>query len=94
MSRTRDGQLHWTSHDLGWRAWATELYPDDPMPPYYQLTKVATNQAVRTIALFRPRGKYGDKRAEIGIAGNLAEAKAKAQEDYERRQVREHLKQI
>lgn len=90
----QDGMLHWGSvGDGNWRAWAPDLYPDDKMPPYYRLTKVVANKVWRRIDLYRPRGEPGAQHVEIGSANTLSEAKLKAQEDYEQRQVHEHLKQ-
>lgn len=72
------------------RAWATKLNPEDRLPPYYRITKVAKNQTSRRIDLVRPRASNdGHGVIEVGVGDNLKDAKQRAQEDYERR-IRAH----
>lgn len=88
-TRTRgDGELRWSSYgDNGhWRAWATALYPDDKMPPYYRISKFGPKSAWRRVELIRPaRVSVSTRIILIGDAPNLAKAKVKAQINYDRR---------
>lgn len=89
MTANAEGRLNFRfDRTNSYKAWAPNLYPADSLIPFYRITKIAKNQAVRRVSLRR----IGHPDLEIDLAANLAEAKQKAQDDYEKRQVSEHLK--
>lgn len=66
-------------------AWASALYGDDPLPPFYRIAKASDRMAVRIVELLR--GMPGHRVAErVGVANSLREAKTMAQVHYNREQ--------
>lgn len=74
--------LNWHGDgDGNYRAWASQAYPEDSMPPAYLLIKL--DGTARLVKLMR--GELGQRTVEaIGgrPAANLAEAKSRAQQHY------------
>lgn len=83
MTANTEGRLNFRfDRTDSYKAWAPNIYPADSLIPFYRITKIAKNQAIRRISMRR----IGHPDLEIGLASNLAEAKLKAQADYVERQ--------
>lgn len=68
----------------GVKAWATDLEPASPMPPYYRIARPSQSSTLRVVWLINCKSCGGD-RVKVGPAGDLASAKQLAQDDYGKR---------
>lgn len=78
-------RLKWTHEKYGepaMRAWAPNTHPEDDFPPVYLITKPGP-ATVRQVFLLRGAPGHREVHVELGIAANLTQAKAMAQDHYE-----------
>jgi hypothetical protein len=75
----------------GWKAWATDLDPDAPMPTYYRIIQLRPNFPERRVELVNCKTCGGDV-IPVGTVSCFDTAKAKAQADYAKRLARQSRK--
>lgn len=78
--------LNWHKKTTGWEAWAPKILLKDSFPPRYRLELLQARSTERRVVLAR----HGfNMPTTVGVAANLEEAKAMAEDDYAARQLAE-----